>query len=360
MERLLALWIPALEQESDDGAVTRTHVALLSDLTLFCPFSEVVRYGLFVLPVRGPSRFVGGEDIVIESVRSLAARHVDGSVHIGIADGLFAAHAAALRDVSIPPNGTVAFRNALPIESLGMSDLAVTARRLGLHTVGSFASLPRARVTERFSAAVVVLHELARGEHDAWDAYRDPALFRRFREIHGEEEIVVGQMGFFGDRTDADRRAIAVAHRITTRLGVESVWTASLRGGRTPHDQVEWRPWGAPTPRRIASSAPWPGRLPSPAPSVVLNHPVVVEVTSEQGAAVRVTGRALLSAPIHAMRFPPGKSHRVAFSAGPWPHDEGWWGSRHRRAHVHALLEDGRAFWLYAERAQWWLAGVFD
>lgn len=360
MERLLALWLPGLSNESDDGAVTRTHATLLEELTLFCPFSEVVRYGLFVLPVRGPSRFMGGESIVLESVRAIAARHTPDAVLIGVADGLFAAYAAARRNTVVAPNRTASFRESLPIEELGIDELAVTARRLGLHTVGAFAALPRARVAERFSKSVVTVHDLARGERDAWELLRDPVLFRRLREIHGEEEVTVGQMGFFGDRTDADRRAIAVAHRITTRLGVEAVWTASTRGGRTPLDQVEWRPWGAPSPRRVTSSAPWPGQLPTPAPSVVLAHPVRVDVLDEVGEPVRVTGRGLMSGTIRALRFRPGSHYPVVFTAGPWPHDEGWWSTRRRRAHAHVLLEDGRAFWLFAERGEWWLAGVFD
>jgi nucleotidyltransferase/DNA polymerase involved in DNA repair len=360
MERLLALWLPTLSAESDDGAVTRTHAALLEDLTLFCPFTEVVRYGLFVLPVRGPSRFVGGEHIVLSSVRSIAARHCDGPAQIGVADGLFAAYAAARRECVVSAGATSDFRAALPIEELGLDALAVTARRLGIHTVGDFAALSRARVAERFAKDVVVMHDVARGDRDVWATLRDPVLFRRLREIHGEEEVAVGQMGFFGDRTDADRRAIAVAHRIVTRLGVEAVWTASTRGGRTPSDRVQWRPWGAPAPGRVTSLAPWPGCLPTPSPSVVLQHPVRIDVLTAEGDEVRVEGRGLLQGRVAAVRFRPGAHHPVAFSAGPWPHDEGWWSTRRRRAHLHVVLEDGRAFWLYAERGQWWLAGVFD
>ena len=360
MERLLALWLPELERESDDGSVVRRHLELLEALVLFCPFAEAVRFGLFVLPIRAPSRFVGGEDVVLNSVRAIVERDGAGEVSLGVADGLFAATAAARRGIVLAPGETARFCAALPIEECGVADFAVTARRLGLYTVGALAALPRARVTERFNAAVVRAHELATGERDAWEEYRDPVLFRRFREVRGDEEIVLGQIGFFGDRTDADRRAVAVAHRVATRLGVEGVWTASLQGGRTPLDQVAWRPWGAPAAPEARDPDPWPGRLPSPAPSVVLRSPVRLDVLDHEGHEVRVTGRATLSSEIATLRFRHGGTYEVRFSAGPWPHDEGWWSARRRRAHAQVLLEDGRAFWVYAERGAWWLAGVYD
>lgn len=360
MERLLAIWLPELEHESDDGSVVRRHLQLLEALVLFCPFSEAVRFGLFVLPIRAPSRFVGGEEIVLQSVRSIVERVDGGEVSLGVADGLFAAAAAARRGVILAPGETARFRSALPIEECGHADFAVTARRLGLYTVGAFAALPRARVTERFNAAIVRAHELATGERDAWEEYRDPVLVRRFREVRGDEEIVLGQIGFFGDRTDADRRAVAVAHRVANRLGADGVWTASLQGGRTPLDQVAWRPWGAPSVPVDSDPDPWPGRLPTPAPSVVLRSPVRLDVLDREGNEVRVTGRASLSRDIATLRFRHGGSYEVCFSAGPWPHDEGWWSTRRRRAHVQVLLEDGRAFWVYAERGSWWLAGVYD
>lgn len=360
MERLLAVWLPELARESDDGSVTRTLRALRDDLTLFCPFTELVRYGLLALPVKGPSRFLGGEEIVLASVREIVTRVSGCDPLLGVADGLFAATAAARRAMVLAPGETEAFRAGLPVEELGNEAFATTARRLGLARVGDVASLPASHVTERFSRDVVALHQVARGERDVWEDLRDPVLTRRLREVVGEEEEVVGQMSFFGDRTDADRRAAAAAQRVSTRLGVEAVWTARRQGGRTPADQVVWRPFGAPSVRPSPAAEPWPGKLPSPSPSTVLRAPVRVRMWSRDRDPVHVTSRGLFSASPHALELSPRQESVISFVAGPWPHDDGWWTIARRRAHVQVVLEDDRAFWLYAERGCWWLAGVYD
>ena len=74
MERLLAIWIEAFEDEAPDGSTLRDHLALLEALTILCPFTESIRLGLFVLPIRGPSRFFGGEAKLLRSSKSRDGR----------------------------------------------------------------------------------------------------------------------------------------------------------------------------------------------------------------------------------------------------------------------------------------------
>ncbi len=74
MERLLAVWVPVLGDESPDGATLRTYLALLDALSVLCPFTEPVRLGLYCLPVRGPSRFFGGEGAVLDAVATTVHR----------------------------------------------------------------------------------------------------------------------------------------------------------------------------------------------------------------------------------------------------------------------------------------------
>jgi hypothetical protein len=66
MERLLAIVVEALCEEAPDGSTLRDYAALLDALTILCPFTEAPRLGLFVLPLRGPSRgaSVKGQRIV--------------------------------------------------------------------------------------------------------------------------------------------------------------------------------------------------------------------------------------------------------------------------------------------------------
>ena len=74
MERLLAIYIEALCEEQPDGSTLRDYLALLDALSVLCPFTESVRLGLFVLPIRGPSRFYGGEAAVLDMVGEMCIR----------------------------------------------------------------------------------------------------------------------------------------------------------------------------------------------------------------------------------------------------------------------------------------------
>ena len=360
VERLCVIAIDELAASRDDGSVERTHCELLDALTLFCPFTEVVRYGVFVLPVRAPRRFLGGESAVYDNCRAIVQRTVGLVPRLGVADGLFSALAAAQRETVVPPGESTSFRRSLPIDDLLDPPMSTTAHRLGLHDIGLFADLDVARVTERFSRHVVERHRVARGERDVWDDERDSVLLTRMLQARGGEAVVDGQQSFFGQRSDADRRASTVGFHVADRIGVERVLTATVVGGRTPSDRVRWRPLGSPT-KSWRGSAPWPGHLPSPSPAAALTHPIRIDIRDTEGRVLAVTGRGLLSATPATLRF----AHRtvdyeVAWTAGPWPHDESWWSLRRRRAHLHVVLRDERALWVYAEHGAWFLAGVFD
>ena len=358
MERLLVIAVDEIATPSNDGSHERAHVRLLEALTLFCPFTEVVRYGIFALPVRAPSRFLGGEPAVVHNCEALVQRTLGVTPRLGVADGLFSAEAAARRGCVVDPGGTTMFRRSLPIEELLDDKTATTARRLGLHRVGQFADLDPGRVAERFSRSITERHRVARGEADTWSE-RDDTLVRRMMEVQGTETATAGQQSFFGQRSEGDRRAVAVGFRAAERVGIEAVLTASVVGGRTPRERVRWSPLGAPE-SAPGANAPWPGHLPPPSPAATLTHPVRVMLRDDGGQTVTVTGRGLLSRPPATIDFGRGGAVAIAWCAGPWPHDEAWWSRRARRAHLHVVLDDQRALWLYAERGSWLLAGVFD
>ena len=230
MERLLAIWIEALCEEAPDGSTLRDHLALLDALSVLCPFTESVRLGLFVLPIRGPSRFFGGEAAVMENVRATIVELTGHEPSLGIADGLFCAEMCARRALVLEPGATESFRRSLPLSALGRKDVATTCQRLGLHTVGSFADLDIARVGERFNKQALVLQRIARGELFELDGQRDLKLATRLRQLRGEEDTRDEQLGFFGQRGAGDDRAEAAAHRVRRRLGVDAVVVAGPRG----------------------------------------------------------------------------------------------------------------------------------
>jgi hypothetical protein len=359
VERLLAIWVPELAQVDDGGNAARAFVRLLDELTAICPFVDPVRFGLVTMPLRGPSRFFGGEDVVLEHVADTVGRVTASAVSLGVADGLFSAFAAARRGVVVAPGTSDAFRRQLPVGTLERRDLATLCRRLGLHTVGAFGDLAPARVAERFSRDALQAHRVARGEECELRGQRDRTLPARVRALRGDEEVSETQGGFFGDHLGADRRAEVVAHRVRRRLGPQGVTIATVRGGRTPLDRAVLVPWSAPRATAPSTREPWPGQIPAPAPITTFSHPLVVRLLDDRAGTVAVDNRGLLSAVPRQLVFDAGATRSVGWFAGPWPTIERWWSARRRRAYLQVLTER-EALLVYAERAQWWLAGLYD
>ena len=358
MERLLAIYIGALCEEAPDGSTLRDYLCLLDALSVLCPFAEPVRLGLYVLPIRGPSRFYGGETAVLETVTATVRDVVGHEVSLGIADGLFCAEIAARQRLVVPPGATVSFRRAQPLGALGREDLVTTCRRLGLHTVGSFADLSSARVAERFNKHALVLHRVARGELSELATQRDQKLARRLGLLRGESQPHDEQMGFFGQRS-GDVRAHAAAHRVVGRLGAEAIVVASLRGGRVPEDRATLVPWGSPV-REARDDAPWPGQLRAPSPVTTLHERVSVQLRDADDESVRMGSRGLFRAAPRTLVFKNQVRRDVVWHAGPWPSVERWWGPGRRRAHLQLVLATGEAVLLVAESSRWWLVGIYD
>ena len=90
-------------------------------------------------------------------------------------------------------------------------------------------------------------------------------------------------------------RAHRALNRVQGLLGPEAVVTAVLGGGRSPADQVRLVPWGDER-HPPGPPAPWPGRLPSPAPALVLPAPLPATVRDATGEPVGVSARLLVTA----------------------------------------------------------------
>jgi hypothetical protein len=332
-------------------------MALYDELCAFCPFTEWVHAGFYVLPVRGPARLWGGEEAVLSAVRDLVERTVALTPSVGVAEGYWLTAHATQAVTRVAPPAMTTYRRGLPIEAVLDATHATLAHRLGLHTVGAFADIPAARVLERFSRTVVTQHELARGVRDA--DLRDHAFLSRVMTARGEIAEPLGQLGFFGDHGALDRRAERVHHRLASRLGPHAVVTAELVGGRTPEARTRWRPWGDAT-VVTPDEGPWPGGLPQPWPMVTCATPTAVMLWDDQGAELRVTRRGALTASPHHINLVGRGTRPVQWWAGPWLEDESWWSSRPRRAHMQLVLDDDLAVWVYASGTRWWLAGIYD
>jgi protein ImuB len=129
-------------------------------------------------------------------------------------------------------------------------------------------------------------------------------------------------------------------------------------------DRTRLVPWGdEPTPAR-SPQQPWPGVLPAPAPTVLLDPPRTARVLDETGRPVIVTERGAM--PMPPARFAMGEGPPVALTswAGPWPVDERWWHRDSARHVVRFQLVDvrGRAYLVSGNMATgtWQVDALYD
>lgn len=170
------------------------------------------------------------------------------------------------------------------------------------------------------------------------------------------------QLGLWGGLGDAGERASRALARVQGMLGSDAVLTAVLGGGRGPDEQVRLVPWGD---ERIPSrppDQPWPGRVPVPAPAIVLTEPVPAEVLAADGSPVGVTGRYAVTAEPARFAAAGRPLTPLLAWAGPWPVDERWWDppAARRRARFQLLAADGTAWLVALADGRWWVEAVYD
>jgi protein ImuB len=177
------------------------------------------------------------------------------------------------------------------------------------------------------------------------------------------------QHGFWGGETEADERAGRALARVQGMLGVAAVTVPERRGGRGPADVVVRAPFVGVDGddgqgRGVALDAPWPGRVPSPLPTLLPTELLPIEVLDVRGASVWVSGRGTLSAEPSMVRLDDAARGGVSILgwAGPWPCDERWWDQRthRRRARLQLALADGRALLVQIEQGSWSVEAIYD
>jgi protein ImuB len=292
---------------------------------------------------------------------------------------------------------------------------------------------PSARPVSRRGAAsndpralqAIVMAERVRWQLDGWlagaAASRPTGAIARLALVPDEVVPAHGrQLGFWGEETEAGRRAARALARVQGLLGPEAVRKVSLRGGRGPADRVvsvaegELPPAGGTPPAaggstarggpagrggsagrgagrggsagrgagrggpaagggfaaggRPSAAAPGsgpariPGRIPEPSPGIVHPDPPAAEVQDDRGRPVTVSGRGLLSAPPSRLRVADGPLTPIAAWAGPWPVDERWWDPRaHRRlARLQVTTGAGIAYLLKLAGGRWSVEATYD
>ncbi len=366
----------------------RRFARVLEALTAVCPWVDPVRPGVCALPIKGPTRYFGSEEAVVERVIEVTAAvlaapghrastpdvagessTVAAAVRVGVADGVFAASLAARLGVLVEVGETGAFLAPWPVDVLGDPGLADVLVRLGLSTLGRFSAVPVADVLARFGTAGARCHRVAGGLDGELPGFRVPGMRARLVAALGRELVPIEhQPGFWGGTSALDERAAEVLTTLQRRVGVEAVLVPELQGGRSPAERCRLVPWrspavageGAGVPRRTVEP-PWPGSLPAPAPARVASWVYAAEMVDEHGGPIEVTGRGLLTGHPARLSVDGGPWTPVSGWSAPWPVEERWWSrARCRVARLQVLTADGVARLLVVERSRWRVEAVYD
>ncbi|GAA3942290.1 DNA polymerase Y family protein [Actinoplanes auranticolor] len=114
--------------------------------------------------------------------------------------------------------------------------------------------------------------------------------------------------------------------------------------------------------KRPVPMPPWPGRLPRPAPALVLPQALPAVVLDADRHPVGVSARLELTGDPAFLLIGPAAPVVIAGWAGPWPVDERWWApaEARRRARFQISLDDGRALLLSLAAGHWAIEAVYD
>ncbi|WP_036567116.1 DNA polymerase Y family protein [Nocardia sp. BMG51109] len=170
------------------------------------------------------------------------------------------------------------------------------------------------------------------------------------------------QPGLWGDTGEGAERARRALVRVQGLLGGEAVRIGVLSGGRGPAERVTLVAVGDEQVPAADPALPWPGRLPEPAPAVILaNHPDVV-LEAADGTPVWITDRGLFTAEPARLHWS-NRQWEVTGWAGPWPLDERWWTADRPgcTARAQILLDaDVRALLLLGYDRAWHVEGLYE
>ena len=149
-------------------ALAESHKALARFCQRFSPLVGLDGVDGLTLDIRGLPRLYGGEEAILDSIKT-ALEDLGLTAHLAIADTNGAAWALAHYGRSgtiLPPNTAEQALAAFPVEALRPSpETAQALHRLGIKTIGSLKTLPRAQLTRQYGREVLGHLEQALGRH---------------------------------------------------------------------------------------------------------------------------------------------------------------------------------------------------
>ncbi|APB01438.1 DNA polymerase Y family protein [Nocardia seriolae] len=209
---------------------------------------------------------------------------------------------------------------------------------------------------------------LARGRANRnadWDSGPDAAV--TLLRLEPVEVVSAGalQLGLWGGVGEDEERARRALIRVQGLLGGDAVRMGVLSGGRGPDERITMVTLGDEPVPAADPAQPWPGRLPEPAPALVLTHHPKIRLEAADGTPIWVTDRGLFTADPALLHWG-SSSWRLTGWAGPWPLDDHWWTHRHgfsARAQVEIHAEDVRrlrALLLIGYDRTWHVEGLYE
>ncbi len=159
---------------------------------------------------------------------------------------------------------------------------------------------------------------------------------------------------------EVDERVRRSLVRVQGLLGGDAVQLPIPSGGRGPGDRITMVALGDERIPEREPDAPWPGRIPQPTPTVLLDTPI--RVLDLAGRAVEVTGRGVFSAEpttVRTDRDGRERSWELQWWAGPWPAGIGG-DDQGIVARAQVLLDDSRALLLRYRERTWVVEGVYE
>lgn len=181
-------------------------------------------------------------------------------------------------------------------------------------------------------------------------------------EVVAAGALQLGLWGGEGEETERARRALV---RVQGLLGGEAVRVGVLSGGRGPAERITTIALGDELTPAADPTHPWPGKLPEPAPTLLLLHRPVVRLTDADGLAVLITDRGLLTADPARLRW--GRKEWALLGwAGPWAVVERWWSADPAapavrvQVQLDAAATEIRAVLLVYDATDWHAEGVYE
>lgn len=161
--------------------------------------------------------------------------------------------------------------------------------------------------------------------HEEWDERGAITLLR----LEPIEVVSAGalQLGLWGGVGEDEERARRALIRVQGLLGGDAVRMGVLSGGRGPGERITMVNLGDEPVPAADPAQPWPGRLPEPAPTMILTNRPEVRLEAADGSPVWVSDRGLFTADPARLHWGSSSWHLTAW-AGPWPLDDRWWSPR--------------------------------